>query len=331
MIERLSVFGSSASNRLTVLVAGAALVLTVGCVRLPQLPEDPVPAVRDAVAKGDFEAAGAVLENYQLERGTRPELVEGYSVLALELRTAKRNAEAAVQARMAYDLASKLLLARPVDQEPRVPLGLGRAIEIMARTSVEHGTPEQALHFLEGELHAYRGTSLEKRIQRNINLITLEGAEAPALDVSEHLGAPSPSLASLKGQVVLLFFWAHYCADCKSEAPILGRIVDKYRAQGLTLVAPTQRYGYVAEGTDATPADEKAYIAEVQRTYYPVLSDVPIPLSEANHRRYGVSSTPTIVLVNRQGRVALYHPGTMTEAELDAAIRPLLAGDTRAS
>ena len=123
---------------------------------------------------------------------------------------------------------------------------------------------------------------------------------------------------------MLLFFWAHYCVDCKAQAPVLARLADKYRNDGLTIVAPTQRYGYVAEGKDAPPAVETPYIDEVRRAHYPVLSDVPIPLSDANHRRYGVSSTPTIVLLNREGRVALYHPGTMTEPELEAALRRLL-------
>ena len=110
-----------------------------------------------------------------------------------------------------------------------------------------------------------------------------------------------------------------------------GSTAEPDRGDGLAIVAPTQRYGYVAEGKDATPAVETPYIEEVRRTHYPVLADVPIPLSDANHRRYGVSSTPTIVLLNRDGRVALYHPGTMTEAELDAELRTLLFGQSQAS
>jgi hypothetical protein len=45
-----------------------------------------------------------------------------------------------------------------------------------------------------------------------------------------------------------------------------------------------------------------------------------MPLSAENFKRYGVSSTPTIVLVDRHGLVRLYHPGRMTEAALRAAI-----------
>ena len=44
-----------------------------------------------------------------------------------------------------------------------------------------------------------------------------------------------------------------------------------------------------------------------------------------NHTRYGVSTTPTLVLVDRRGIVRLYHPGNMTEEELSAVIEPALA------
>jgi len=308
-----------------------AVALTTSCAGLPERPGDPVPAVRDAVAKNDFKGAEALLDNHRIDRGTTLELVDGFSVLAQGLNAAGERDHAVRVARTTYDLANKLLLVRPVDREPRVPIALGRAIEIMAQANARRGATEDALAFLNSELEAYRGTSIEKRIQRNINLISLEGTVAPPLDLSEHLGAPSPSLASWKGRVVVLFFWAHYCADCKAQAPVLASLAGKYRGDGLTIVAPTQRYGYVAEGKDAAPEVETLYIEEVRRTHYPVLADVAIPLSDANHRRYGVSSTPTIVLLNRDGRVALYHPGTMTEAELDAELRRLLFGESRES
>ena len=63
----------------------------------------------------------------------------------------------------------------------------------------------------------------------------------------------------------------------------------------------------------------------VRDKYYPFLAGVPVPVSAANHQRYGVSSTPTLVILDRQGIVRLYHPGQMTEDELEAQLRPLLS------
>ena len=313
-------------------VAAVASVSLAACSSSQTLLADPLPAVREAVDNKGLGRAAALVEDARIERGTTPALVDAMSVLAQGLRASGDLAGADAAARTVYELSYKMLLTgRGTDDEPRVPLALGRAIEIMAQTHARRGATADAIAFLEDELETQRGTSIETRIRRNINLLTIEGTEAPPLDVSDYLGAPPPSLSALKGQVVILFFWAHYCADCKAQAPVLARVAEKYRGDGLSIVAPTQRYGYVAEGQDATPDVETPYIEQVRRTYYPVLSDAPIPLSDANHRRYGVSSTPTIVLLNRDGRVARYHPGTMTEAELDAELRPLLFGSSSAS
>ena len=90
--------------------------------------------------------------------------------------------------------------------------------------------------------------------------------------------------------------------------------------------APTQLYGYAAYGQTATPKDELAYIGRVWQHYYPALQEIPVPVSKANFNNYGASTTPTIVLIDRKGRVALYHPGLMSYDELRAAIEKALSG-----
>jgi len=122
---------------------------------------------------------------------------------------------------------------------------------------------------------------------------------------------------------VLLFFWAHWCGDCKAEAPILAQIAREYAGKKLAIVAPTQRYGYVARGEEAGPAEELKYIDEIRRKFYADLVSVPAPISESNMKNYGASTTPTIVLIDRRGIVRLYHPGNMTLDELRAALNKL--------
>jgi hypothetical protein len=111
---------------------------------------------------------------------------------------------------------------------------------------------------------------------------------------------------------------------CKAQAPILSKLLDRYRNDGLVVVAPTQRYGYTVRRAPASPDEELRYIGQIRDTFYSFLRDEPVPVSEVNHTRYGVSTTPTLVLVDRRGIVRLYHPGNMTEEELRAAIEPVL-------
>jgi len=152
----------------------------------------------------------------------------------------------------------------------------------------------------------------------------LVGQPAPRLDGRLHLGPSVPSVDALKGKVVLLFFWAHWCSECKAESAGVARLLDKYRSQGLVIVAPTQRFGYVAGGRPAPPDKELRYIAQVRDSYYKFLDQQPVPVSEANAKAYGADLIPLHVLIDRQGVVRVYHPGRMTEEELEGAIRGLL-------
>jgi thiol-disulfide isomerase/thioredoxin len=177
---------------------------------------------------------------------------------------------------------------------------------------------------LRTELKTYTGTSIQERIQKNINLLSLEGKPAPALEAAVWFGPQPPTIASLRGKAILLFFWAHWCPDCKADVPIIAGLMKKYRPRGLELIGPTEYYGYVANGTDATPEVEKPYIEQIRRQFYAPLGDMPAPLSNANFARYGASGTPTLVMVNRKGMVSWYHPGAATEQELTAQIERAL-------
>jgi hypothetical protein len=99
------------------------------------------------------------------------------------------------------------------------------------------------------------------------------------------------------------------------ESPVLGRLMQEFGTKGLTILAPTQLYGNI-QGTDATPAAETRHIEEVLTRSYPALHSVGVPLSAENFKTYGVSTTPTLVLIDRGGIVRLYRPGRMTYEEL---------------
>jgi thiol-disulfide isomerase/thioredoxin len=215
------------------------------------------------------------------------------------------------------------LKKRPLDAEKSVPLALGAAIEVEGHTLAATGRLSEALAMLNRELKTYYTTSIRTRIQKNIHLLSLVGKPAPALDVARFLSGPKlPALGGLKGKPVVLFFWAHWCSDCKQQGPVLTELKAKYPA--LQIVAPTQTYGYVANGEDATPAVEVPYIEKVRAQYYPDLTRVPAPLSNENFKLYGSSTSPTLVLIDKAGVVRMYHPGKMTAAELIPEIEKVL-------
>ena len=103
-------------------------------------------------------------------------------------------------------------------------------------------------------------------------------------------------------------------------------MLDHYGKDGrLAIIAPTQRYGYtVRRSIRAAPDEERRHIEQVRDTSYAFLRNQPVPVSETNHTNYGISTVPTLVLIDRRGIVRLYHPGNMAEEVLRAAFEPIL-------
>ena len=284
---------------------------------------DIVTDVRVALSKNNLPLAESLVRNYRGQQGVTPETIEALSWLGRGALAAKQLDQAETYAKETQRLSLAELKKRPLDAEPHLPIALGAAIEVQAQIMNERGQRAEAVAFLRRELVLYRNSSIRARLQKNVNLLSLEGKLAPALDEHEFLGSKPVPLSALKGSPVLVFFWAHWCPDCKQEYAILTQIEKEYAAKRLKIIAPTQRYGYVAKGEEAGPADELKYIDAVRHKFYPELLDIPAPISEENFKKYGASTTPTLVLIDRQGIVRLYHPGAMTLEELRAALKRL--------
>jgi thiol-disulfide isomerase/thioredoxin len=276
--------------------------------------------VRSQLARNDYSAAEAGLQIYRNQRGITADYLEGLSWMARASLAANHLDRAETFARQTESLSRQLLLKRRLDAEPQLPIALGAALEVQAQLLAARGQQPQAIALLRRNLVTYRNTSIQARLQKNLNLIGMAGQSAPPLKVIQYLGSKPVALSQLSGSPVLLFFWAHWCGDCKAEGPVIAQLKSEFGPRGLTLLAPTQLYGYAAQGENAQPKDELAYIERVWQHFYPGLQSVPVPVSKENFNQYGASTTPTLVLVDRAGRIALYHPGVMAYDELRAAI-----------
>jgi thiol-disulfide isomerase/thioredoxin len=134
---------------------------------------------------------------------------------------------------------------------------------------------------------------------------------APAFSLASRAGS-QVSLADLKGQVVMINFWASWCGPCRQEFPALDQIYAKYKPMGFTLVAIN---------VESEKADAERFLGATPVSF-PILFDPDNTVSGS----YGVNAMPTTVLVDRQGRVRWQHraykPGD--EAKYIEQIRAVL-------
>ena len=296
-----------------------ALALAISPPAIAALVQD----VRTASMSGNFPAAEAMLAQYRKTAGVTPEWIAAHSWLGRGALGAKLWDKAGAYAQETHEFALAELKTHRLDAEGFLPIGLGASIEVQASAMAARGDRAQAIAFLNRELAAYKGSSIHARIQKNINLISLVGKRAPAIVATPVLDRKCRPLEKTAGQPVLIFFWAHWCSDCKGQGPVIERLHREFR--DLRIVAPTMLYGYVAGGEDAPPAREMKYIDEIRKQYYGQIVDCSTPISAENFNNYGSSSTPTLVLLDRYNVVRLYHPGTMSYEELSAEVRKAMA------
>ena len=120
-------------------------------------------------------------------------------------------------------------------------------------------------------------------------------------------GSGTRSVEDLRGQVVVLNFWASWCVPCRTEAPILERAHKRLTASGAgTVLGVTYN--------DSTPASLR--FAEQTGMSYPSVRDVGTKLAE----RYGTNRIPETFVIDRRGRIVDVFRGQIDQAFIDRAL-----------
>lgn len=306
------------------LIVTPALVAASAQAQAPAPPKTIVQLVRDAIAENDFKKAEKLVLDDMNANGTTPIAIEAFSWLGRGFVAAKRYDEAMTYAARAYEIVEEQLKTRQLDDEPRLPIALGAAIEVTALATAGQGRRSEAVSYLNQEIARYKDTSILMRLNKNLHVLSLEGQPALPWASTEWLGPKAPTPAELKGKPVVLFMWAHWCGDCKKQGPILDAIVNKYRSSGIVVLAPTQRFGYAEKRRPVGPAEELKYIEQVRDEFYPWMKSVSVPVSDEVYLKYGVSTTPTYVMIDRDGKVSTYLPGQPTAEQLEPLIKKIV-------
>jgi thiol-disulfide isomerase/thioredoxin len=141
-------------------------------------------------------------------------------------------------------------------------------------------------------------------------------ASAPVLAMRD-LDGREVSLASLRGKVVLVNFWATWCGPCRAEIPDLVALQEKYRDQ-LQVIGISQ---------DEVPVDLVRRFAADHRMNYPVVMSTP----EIEKLFPGVNALPTSFIVDRESRIVQKHVGMLTASLTEQETRSLAGLPVNAS
>jgi thiol-disulfide isomerase/thioredoxin len=146
----------------------------------------------------------------------------------------------------------------------------------------------------------------------------------PELVAHEWIEQKPVKLTDLRGQVVLLDFWAPWCGPCRYTLPNMSRWQTTFKDKGFVILGVTKYYGH-GGGEALAPAEELVYLREFKKQnrlpYGFVISD-----SDTNDFNYGVFSIPTSYLIDRKGVVRYISMGASEEeiANLGEMIKKLI-------
>jgi thiol-disulfide isomerase/thioredoxin len=121
-------------------------------------------------------------------------------------------------------------------------------------------------------------------------------------------------LSALKGRIVVLNFWATYCAPCRKEMPDLAAIQNEYAALGVQVV-----------GASTDEAEDRAKVLQFikeTKINFPVWTGA----TTADMLRFGLGSAlPGTVVIGRDGRIAKVISGIVNQADLKKQVDAMLA------
>lgn len=134
------------------------------------------------------------------------------------------------------------------------------------------------------------------------------GAPAPDFTLTA-LDGQAVTLSALKGQVVLINFWATWCSPCRYEMPAIQKRYDAYKDQGLVVLA-----------VDFDEAEDVVadFVRDMGLTFTVLLD----PGGQVNEQ-YRVRGYPTTYVVDRAGMITRLHIGSMTEEQIDGYLEGL--------
>ncbi len=134
-----------------------------------------------------------------------------------------------------------------------------------------------------------------------LTAVQAESEMAPNFTLKSRSGK-NIKLSELRGQVIMVNFWASWCGPCREEMPLLDKLFKKYRSLGFIVLGVN---------VDDTPKQAESFLKQ-NDVSFPILFDNDKKISE----KYKITAMPSSFFIDRNGKLRNEHKGYLPEYEL---------------
>jgi thiol-disulfide isomerase/thioredoxin len=197
----------------------------------------------------------------------------------------------------------------------------------IAEIKQEQGKLDEAISYLKEAKAKLTSKRAVQNLSSTLFQLELISKDAPDFTAENWLNSKSMELAKLKGKVVLLDFWAPWCSPCRAVIPHLVKFYEQHNKDGLVIIGVTKLYGSYRDdkiNKGKVKADEERKLIGEFLPRFKITYPVAIADGDTPFKTYGVRGIPTLVIIDKEGKVNKIQVGSGNEEELKTKITELL-------